>query len=109
MNNNLESARRDYKAYIGSEVTRTLGMSIDDVHTLGFEDIANKIGESGIRRKYRRLAINLIEENLRDHWTDRPVAIELFNVGNTRELQDWQSVATTWEQALWALVSQGDS
>ncbi|MEQ1537073.1 MAG: hypothetical protein ABL923_14450 [Burkholderiaceae bacterium] len=109
MKNNLQSIRHEYNDYFKSTVFPLLGITEDRLDRLGFEEIALLIRDATIRRKFRRLAIQLLEANLHEHQTDRPSAIALFDAQNVSELRDWQDVSLTWEKALWALASQNDT
>lgn len=109
MNKRLETARREYNLFFESEVFPVLGLDEADLDDLGFDKIATRIKDSAIRKQYRRLAIDLLEENIRDHQIDRPRALDLFDAGSLLELRDWQDVTIAWEHALWAIVSQKDA
>lgn len=109
MNKGLEAARHDYDKYFAEVVNTILRLSEQEQDTLSFEEIAFLVPDRSIRREYRSRAIRLLEANLREHYLDRPDALEAWRARNTSELRDWQSVASEWEQALWALVSQGDA
>ncbi len=109
MKNNLQSVRSKYNNYFTGTVLPLLGIAQDTLDQLSFEEIAQRIGDSGIRKAYRRLAIQLLEANLHDHQVGRPSAIVLLDAGDLCELRDWQEVTFTWERALWALASQDDA
>jgi hypothetical protein len=86
-----------------------LDITSEALDELGFADIAQRIEDSRIRRTYRKLAITLLEANILEHQASRPSAVALIDAGKLLELQDWQEVTFTWERAIWALASQGDT
>lgn len=88
MKNNIQFTRREYNDYFKSTVFPLLGVAEDRLDHLGFEEITQRIGDATIRRKYRRLAIQLLEAHLYEHQTDRPSAIALFDAKNLSELRD---------------------
>ena len=108
MKNNIQSIRQEYNDYFKSTVFPLLGIKEDRLDYLGFEDITQRIQDTNIRKKYRKLAIQLLEVNLYEHQSDRPSAIALFDAKNLSELREWQDVTFTWEKAIWALASQKD-
>ncbi|MBK9444949.1 MAG: hypothetical protein IPO00_01915 [Betaproteobacteria bacterium] len=109
MKNDLQFAQREYNVYFDSTVFPLLNISSDALGHLGFADVARRIEDSRIRRTYRKLAIKLLEANLVDHQADRPSAIAALDVGDFRDLKDWQEFTFSLEKALWELVSQGDT
>ena len=106
MNASLETSRRQYNEYFNGTVLPLLGLTEAVVNELGFYEIAQQIKNTSVKEKYRRLAIQLLEENLREHQAERPRAIELFEARQARALREWQEASHTWEEALWKLVSQ---
>lgn len=109
MNSELQTIRRKYNEYFKNTVFPLLGLTDADVDQLAFGQIAHRISDGSVRRTYLRLAIELLEENLRDHQAYRPKAIALFESKKVSELREWQKVSNEWEEALWALVSQGEA
>ncbi len=106
MNTSLEISRRQYSEFFKGTVLPLLGLTEAAVDELGFYKIAQRIKNNPVKEKYLRLAIQLLEENLREHQAERPRAIELFEAKQARELREWQETSHTWEEALWKLVSQ---
>jgi len=106
MNSALQNARREYEEYFVNTVFPVLGLTEEAVNELGFYEIAQRIHNSLIKQKYRSLAIELLEENLRGHQAERPRAVELFEAKHIYELREWQKISNEWEESLWALVSQ---
>ena len=109
MNRSLEAARRAYNKHFDEVVNKVLRLSQEEQDELSFEEIASRIPDATTREEYRSRAIQLLEENLRDHYEDRPSALEAWRTRNTRELRDWQTVSREWELALWELVEQSDA
>lgn len=106
MNASLQISRRQYNEFLKGTVLPILGLSEDASNELGFLEIAQRIDNASVKLKYRRLAIQLLEENLREHQAERPRAIELLDAKQIEELHEWQETSSVWEKALWALVSQ---
>lgn len=106
MNALLQTSRRQYSEFFRGTILPILGLSEEASKKLGFLEIAQRIDSAPIRDKYRRLAIQLLEENLREHQAERPRAIELFDAKHIDELYEWQETSSVWEKALWSLVSQ---
>lgn len=105
MNISLQTSRREYNDFFKGTVLPILGLSEEASSDLGFLEIAQRIDKGPIKEKYRRLAIQLLEENLREHQAERPSAIELFDAKKIFELSEWQETSSVWEKALWELVS----
>ena len=93
MNQKLEAARRDYNTYFADVVDKLLGLSEEELEKLKFEEISARIPDRTARTEYRNRAIRLLEQNLRDHFLNRPDALELWKSRKIRELKEWQSVA----------------
>lgn len=106
MISSLQAARQKYNEYFEGSVLPLLGLTDEAANELGFFDIAQRLPNSSVREKYRRLAIELLDENLREHQAERPSAIDLFEAKRVCELREWQEVSRAWEDALWALMSQ---
>jgi hypothetical protein len=109
VNRRLEATRRAYNKHFDEVVNKVLGLSQDEQDKLSFEENASRIPDAATRKEYRSRAIQLLEENLRDHFEERPSALEAWRTGNTQELRDWQTVSKEWELALWELVEQSDA
>lgn len=78
MNISLQTSRREYNDFFKGTVLPILGLSEEASSDLGFLEIAQRIDKGPIKEKYRRLAIQLLEENLREHQAERPSAIEFI-------------------------------
>lgn len=105
MNMSLEISRRQYNDFFNGTVLPLLSLTDAAVDELGFYEIAQRIKNTPVKEQYRRLAIQLLEENLREHQAERPRAIDLFEAKQAYELREWQETSHTWEEALWRLVS----
>ncbi len=106
MNASLQASRREYNEFFKGTVLPIFGLAKKICKILLLLHIVQRIDNVPIREKCRRLAIQLLEENLREHQAERPRAIELFDAKQIDELHEWQETSSIWEKALWELVSQ---
>lgn len=102
----FQASRRQYNEFFKGTVLPLINLAEASAAELGFSEIAQHIDNGPVKEKYRRLAILLLEDNLREHQAERPRAIELFEANHAHELREWQETLHIWEDALWKLISQ---
>ena len=103
MNSKLEIARKAYGDYIKDLVSKNARLSAEEIENQGFAELAEKIDKPEIRYEYCRRAITMLEENLREHYQDRPRSIDLIGRGELSDLREWQRTARSWEAAVLSL------
>ena len=104
MTSTLETARQAYNRYVKDVVSNSARLSLSDIETLSFAEIAENIERKEVLNEYCHRAISMLEENLREHYKERPCSIELMSSGELSELMDWQRTAQSWESAVLSLA-----
>ena len=66
----LDRARHEFNSFVEEHVRHTLGINKDDEDRLTFAEIARRIADTNTRREYARLAVAMLEANVRHHTLD---------------------------------------
>ena len=106
---NIRAAREQFARVMADvhAVDGTLNVELRD--EIGFLEFSERVVRPDLRRRFRSAAIELLDANLREHWSDRPEVVGSMTPARLQETLDWLEVNSSWEKALAELLRRSDA